>query len=62
MTEPHPDLPQAYHAAKQITRGGNQAADDVAMEAYWRAIEEGKSKDEAGEVFIITYQKFVYGR
>lgn len=59
--EPHPDLLADHHAAKQITRGGRQAADDVAMEAYWQALEAGKSKDEAGEIMIKTYQKVLYG-
>jgi hypothetical protein len=62
IPEPHPDLQEAYHAAKQITRGGNHAADDKAMEAYWQALESGKSKDEAGEIFIKTYQKVVHGK
>ena len=57
--EPHPDLYLNHQAIKRITRGGNQAADDMAMEAYWLALEEGKTVDEAGEIFIKTYQKFV---
>jgi hypothetical protein len=57
--EPHPDLLVDYHATRQITRGGNQAADDQAMEAMWQAIENGKSNDEAGEIMIKTYQKVV---
>jgi hypothetical protein len=61
MTD-HPDLPQAHHAAKQITRGGTQAADDQAMEAMWLAIERGESREEAGEIFIKTYQKCLHGK
>jgi hypothetical protein len=57
--QPHPDALLDHHATRQITRGGTQAADDKAMEAYWQAIEAGKSKDEAGEIFIKTYQKVV---
>jgi hypothetical protein len=57
--EPHPDLLADHHATRQITRGGNQAADDVAMEAYWRAIERGESKEAAGEIMIKTYQKAI---
>lgn len=56
---PHPDLLQAQQATKQITRGGRQAADSAAMEAYYDAIEEGKSTDEAGVIFIRTYQKVI---
>jgi hypothetical protein len=58
----HPDLLLNHHATRQITRGGNQAADDGAMEAYWQAIEAGRSKDEAGEIMIKTYQKVLYGK
>lgn len=59
--EPHPDTLTDYRALRAITRGGNQSADDKAMDAYWLAIESGKSKDEAGEIFVRTYQKFVHG-
>jgi hypothetical protein len=62
ITEPHPDTHLNHHATRQITRGGNQAADDVAMEAFWKALDSGKSKDEAGEIFIKTYQKVVHGK
>lgn len=61
-TEPHPDTSLDRESLKAITRGGMQAADDQAMEAYWLAIESGKTVDEAGEVFIKTYQKFVHGK
>jgi hypothetical protein len=61
-TTPHPDLLTDFRALKAITRGGMQAADTAAMEAYYDAIEEGKSKDEAGEVFIKEYQKMVHGK
>lgn len=61
MTD-HPDTLQAYHAAKQITRGGNQAADDQAIKVYHRALDEGRSKGEAEKVFSETYLKIVYGK
>jgi hypothetical protein len=56
---PHPDALQAQQAAKGITRGGRQAADSAAMEAYFDAIEAGKTIDEAGAIFIRTYQKVI---
>lgn len=59
MTPGHPDTATDYRALKAIHRGGTQAADDKAMEAYWQAIERGESKDEAGEIFIKTYQKVI---
>lgn len=55
----HPDLLTDQQATKAIARGGRQAADDQAMEAYWLALEEGKSVDEAGVAFIKAYQKMV---
>jgi hypothetical protein len=62
MTEPHPDLHEAYQSAKQITRGGKQAADDQAMEAMWQAMERGESKEEAEKQFSETYLKVVHGK
>ncbi len=62
MIEPHPDELLHHHATRQITRGGTQAADNAAMEAYWQAIEAGKSKEEAGEIFRETYQKCLHGK
>lgn len=53
----HPDIYLQQSQVKQITTGGTQAADDNAMEAYWQAMKEGKTVDEAGEVFIRTYIK-----
>jgi hypothetical protein len=60
--EPHPDLLVDYHAARQINRGGNQSADDKAMEAMWQAIERGESKEEAETIFSETYQKGLHGK
>jgi hypothetical protein len=57
----HPDLATDYQTLKAITRGGAQAADDKAMDAYWLAMESGESKEEAGKRFSETYQKFVNG-
>lgn len=62
LTEPHPDTAGDWESLKAIKRGGMQAADDKAMEAYYDAIVAGKTVDEAGEVFIKTYQKFVHGK
>jgi hypothetical protein len=60
--EPHPDELLNHHATRQITRGGNQAADDKAMEAMWQAIERRESKDEAETIFSETYQKGLHGK
>lgn len=61
MTQEHPDLHLQQQAVKSITRGSRQAADSHAMEAYYDAIEVGKTVDEAGVIFIKTYQKMVHG-
>ncbi|HEX6427968.1 MAG TPA: hypothetical protein VF008_09795 [Niastella sp.] len=62
IQQPHPDTLSDWESLKAIKRGSMQAADDKAIEAYLRAIEAGKSKDEAGEIFIKTYQKFLHGK
>jgi hypothetical protein len=56
---PHPDFLTNQTAVKQITRGGTQAADDQAMEAMWQAIESGRSKEEANQIFSQAYQSFI---
>lgn len=61
-TTPHPDTSLDWESLKAIKTGGTQAASTAAMEAYYDAIEEGKSKDEAGEIFIKEYQKSLYGQ
>lgn len=60
MTQQHPDL--LLQQFKQITRGSRQYAEDIAMEAYWQALDEGKSVDEAGIIFIKEYQKCLHGK
>lgn len=54
---PHPDEPLHRTQVKQITRGSRQAADDQAMNAMWEAIEAGKNREEAEEIFCNTYLK-----
>jgi hypothetical protein len=61
-TLPHPDELQTRQQVKSITRGGTQAADDKAMEAMWVALESGRSKEEANEIFSQTYIKVLYGK
>lgn len=62
MNEPHPDLYMQQSQVKQITRGSRQAADDMAMEAMWQALESGMGKEEAGKVFNDTYKKCLNDR
>jgi hypothetical protein len=58
----HPNALTDWQDFKATKRGSMQAADDQAMEAYWRAMESGMNKDEAGTIFIKTYQKFLHGK
>lgn len=51
--EPHPDTTQAYHALKQITRGSRQAIEDKAIEAYHKALSEGR--EEAEKQYFETF-------
>ena len=55
----HPDTIPNQTAVKQITRGGHQAADDIAMEAYWMALSAGMDHEVAAEVFSKTYQQAI---
>lgn len=60
--QPHPDTLSDWESLKAIKTGGTQEADTAAMEAYYDAIVAGKTVDEAGEIFIKTYQKIVHGK
>lgn len=60
--QPHPDTLLHQHQVKQITRGGRQAADSAAMEAMWCALDRGKSREEAKDIFSQTYIKVLYGK
>jgi hypothetical protein len=51
----HPDTVQAYHALKQIQRGGRQAIEDSAIEAYHKAYEQGRG--EAERVYFEHFNK-----
>lgn len=57
----HPDAITDWQAFKEIKRGGRQAADTAAMEAYWLALESGKSKEEAERIFSQTYKMVLNG-
>lgn len=61
IPEPHPDTLSAYQQAKAFTRGSMQAADDTAIKAYHKAIDEGRSRQEAEQQYFETYTKFYDG-
>ena len=62
IPEPHPDTHLHQQQVKQITRGGKQAADDKAMEAMFDALDSGKSREEANQIFSQTYINVLYGK
>jgi hypothetical protein len=61
MTQPeHPDLLSDYHALKQIQRGGRQAIEDKAIEAYHAAYEQGR--EEAEKRYFEHFNKVSNGK
>jgi hypothetical protein len=61
LNPPHPDHLLHQQQVRSITRGGRQAADSAAMEAYYDAIEAGKSREEANKIFSQTYINVLHG-
>jgi hypothetical protein len=61
MTTQHPDTLSDYIALKQIHRGSKQAIEDKAIEAYHKAIDEGRSKEEAEEKYFSFFNKTNHG-
>lgn len=55
--EPHPDTPEAYQQAKAIRLGSMAALDDTALNAYHRALDEGRSREEAEKIFFSFFNK-----
>jgi hypothetical protein len=50
--EPHPDQLTDWIKTKEIKRGSKQAIEDKAIEAYHKALDDGRGKEEAeGEYF-----------
>jgi hypothetical protein len=52
MTTQHPDALHDYIALKQIRRGSKQAIEDAAIEAYHKALDEGRGKEEAEKEYF----------
>jgi hypothetical protein len=57
IQEPHPDTLHDYHRLKQIRRGSRQAIEDKAIEAYHRAIDEGRGREEAESEYFSFFNK-----
>jgi hypothetical protein len=55
--EPHPDYLTAYQQAKAIRLGSMAALDDTAIKAYHDALDEGRSREEAEQIFFKHFNK-----
>jgi hypothetical protein len=55
--EPHPDQLTDWIKTKEITRGGKQAIEDKAIEAYHKALDEGMSKEKAEKEYFKRFNK-----
>lgn len=62
LPTPHPDELKDWQDLKALKRGSRQAADDMAMNAMWEAIECGKSKEEVEVIYSQTYLNVVHGK
>jgi hypothetical protein len=62
MTTPHPDHISDYHRLKEIHRGSKQAIEDSAIEAYHKALDEGRGKEEAEEKYFSFFNKNSHGK
>lgn len=56
-TTQHPDALADYIALKQIRRGSQQAIEDAAIEAYHKALDEGRGKEEAEKEYFKHFNK-----
>lgn len=59
---PHPDALTDQIKTKAVNRGGMQAIEDKALNAYHRALSEGKGREEAESEYFKTFQKGLYGK
>jgi hypothetical protein len=58
---PHPDQLSDYHKLKQIKVGSKQAIEDKAIAAYHKALDDGRTKEEAEEIFFSFFNKANHG-
>lgn len=56
MLPDHPDTLHDYHRLKQIQKGGQQAIEDKAIEAYMRTYEE-QGREEAEAIYFSFFNK-----
>jgi hypothetical protein len=58
---PHPDQLTDWIKAKEIRRGSMQAIEDKAIAAYQKALDEGRTKDEAEREYFKHFNKGTNG-
>lgn len=62
LPEPHPDHLSDYARLKAIRRGSRQAIEDSAIDAYHKALDEGKGREEAEESYFSFFNKKSHDR
>jgi len=58
---PHPDQLTDWVKTKEIRRGSKQAIEDKAIAAYHKALDDGRTKEEAEEIFFSFFNKANHG-
>ena len=53
----HPDLLTDWIKTKEIKRGSKQATEDKAIAAYHKALDDGRTKEEAEKIFFSFFNK-----
>jgi hypothetical protein len=59
---PHPDHHTDWIKTKEIQRGSKQAIEDKAIAAYHKALDDGRTKEEAEKIFFSHFQKSNNGK
>ena len=54
---PHPDALTDWIKTKEQRRGGKQAIEDMAIAAYHKALDDGRTKEEAEKIFFSFFNK-----
>jgi len=59
---PHPDQLTDWIKTKEVTRGSKQAIEDQAIAAYHKALDDGRTKEEAEKIFFLFFNKGTNGK
>jgi hypothetical protein len=58
---PHPDQLSDWIKTKEIQRGSKQAIEDKAIAAYHKALDDGRTKEEAEKEYFKHFNKGTNG-